>query len=82
MELGGRHFPAGVNVAPSISSGRPPHPGPGRELRGGGNRQGPTPRRHSAVGLGASFALLVMKVVLSTIPERAQLAAVRDRPRS
>jgi cytochrome P450 len=86
MELGGRMLPAGVNIAPSIYliHRRPdlyPDPESFRPERflertpgtyewipfGGGVRR----------CLGASFALFEMKVVLSTILARAQLAATR-----
>jgi cytochrome P450 len=88
MELGGRTFPAGVNIAPSIyllhrRAGLYPEPGRFRPERflerpagtyewipfGGGIRR----------CLGASFALFEMKVVLSTILARAQLAWATGR---
>jgi cytochrome P450 family 135 len=88
-ELGGRIVPAGVNIAPSIYllHRRPdlyPEPERFRPERflerpagtyewipfGGGIRR----------CLGASFALFEMKVVLSTILGRAQLAVASGRP--
>jgi cytochrome P450 family 135 len=87
-ELGGRTYPAGVNIAPSIYllHRRPdlyPEPDRFRPERflerpagtyewipfGGGIRR----------CLGASFALFEMKVVLSTILARAQLAVANGR---
>jgi cytochrome P450 len=87
-ELGGRTFDAGVNIAPSIYllHRRPdlyPEPERFRPERflerpagtyewipfGGGTRR----------CLGASFALFEMKVVLSTILARAQLAVSSGR---
>jgi cytochrome P450 len=87
MELGDRRFPAGVNIAPSIYLLHRRHDlypdpyafRPERFLErtpgtyewipfGGGIRR----------CLGASFALFEMKVVLSTILARAQLAATRN----
>jgi cytochrome P450 family 135 len=89
VELAGRTFPAGVNIAPSIYllHRRPdlyPEPERFRPERflerppgtyewipfGGGIRR----------CLGASFALFEMKVVLSTILARAQLAQANGRP--
>jgi cytochrome P450 family 135 len=88
MELGGRTLPAGVNIAPSIYllHRRPdlyPEPEAFRPERfldrppgtyewipfGGGIRR----------CLGASFALFELRVVLSTILARAQLAPARSR---
>jgi cytochrome P450 len=88
VELAGRTFPAGVNIAPSIYllHRRPdlyPEPERFRPERflerpagtyewipfGGGTRR----------CLGASFALSEMKVVLSTILARAQLAVASGR---
>jgi cytochrome P450 len=90
FELGGYSVPPGVEINPSIGvihrrADRYPQPGEFRPERflgddapdtytwvpfGGGTRR----------CLGASFALLEMKVVIRRVLERAELRAVADRP--
>jgi cytochrome P450 family 135 len=88
MELAGRAFPAGVNIAPSIYllHRRPdlyPEPEAFRPERF--LKRSPGTYEWIPFGggvrrcLGASFALFEMKVVLATILARAQLALADDR---
>jgi cytochrome P450 len=88
MELGGRRFPAGVNIAPSIYllHRRPdlyPEPQAFRPERFIERLPGTYEWIPFGGGirrcLGASFALFEMKVVLATILARAQLAVASDR---
>jgi cytochrome P450 len=88
MELGGRRFPAGVNIAPSIYllHRRPdlyPEPQAFRPERFIERPPGTYEWIPFGGGirrcLGASFALFEMKVVLATILARAQLAVASDR---
>jgi cytochrome P450 family 135 len=87
MELGGRRFPAGVNIAPSIYLLHRRHdlyPDPDAFRPERFLERTPGTYEWIPFGggirrcLGASFALFEMKVVLSTILARAQLGATRN----